>query len=230
MEDDGSITTENCGWKAKRYWQEEQYREDFELGEAGIGEEPWMKPTKYPLDAEGADPIDGDDDNDGIYLRKKRSLQQPRMKLYCEDEIPDHISDQLNLKPHDMGIKQSVRPTDKDDKGFDYCGNINEIFPTTGGEWRCVINTPDPLTGLNQEIEVDPENVPHMATCSWGCLNSDDNNSWESKEARFSCQKPWIGRAGGNFADREAWRRFRGYGLRIYKQGLLNCQHYDLLR
>lgn len=222
MEDDGRITTENCEWKAKRYWREEQYREDFELGDAGIGEEPWIQPTKYPLDAEGADPM---------LLRKKRSLQQPRMKFYCEDEAPEHIFEDLNLKPHDMGINESVRQTGRDNKGFESCGNMNEIFPTNNGEWRCKLNMIDPISGLETEIKVDPENVPHEATCSWGCnANINGVETFESKEARFSCQKPWIGRPDGRYANKEAWRRFRGYGLRIYKQGMLDCQHYDTLR
>jgi len=206
MEDDGTVTTENCGWKPRRYWKEKDYRKEYELGDAGIGEEPWIQPDKYPSDA----PIQ--------HLRKKRGLEEPRMRFYCEDEAPEDIKGDWMLKPEDASVRQYA-----DNKGFDNCGNMYELFPNAGGTWRCRLNETDPVTGQYNKIEVDPTNVPHKAICSWGC---EENGNWEAKEARFACVKPWIARPSGKFALKEIWRRFRGYGLRVYKQGMLNCDYH----
>lgn len=214
-EDDGKITTENCGWKPRRFWKEKEYREDFELGDSGIGDEPWLQPTKYPESAEI------------IHLRKRRGLEEPRMKFYCEDEAPAHISSEWQIKPHDLGIAKSVREH-VDNKGYEFCGNMYDLFPMSGGEWHCRMNVTDPSTGASTKVEVDPTNVPHTAICSWGCTNG--GSPWDAKEARFSCEKPWIAQPSSKFALKEIWRRFRGYGLRVYKQGMLDCEHYDTLR
>lgn len=214
QEDDGTVTTQNCEWKPRRYWKEEQYRDDYKLGDAGEGDEPWVQPTWYPEDAL-------------VLRRKKRALSQPRMTFYCEDEAPQHIRDDWMIKPHDLGENRSVRQHE-DNRGFPTCGNMYEIFPQAaqdGGEWNCRMNTTDPITGRSSKEVVSALDVPHGAICSWGCNGS--NSVWEAKEARFSCEKPWIARPTGKFALKEIWRRFRGYGLRVYKQGMLDCSIHD---
>lgn len=208
MEDDGTVTTEDCGWKPRRYWKEKSYREGYDLGDAGVGEEPWIKPTKYPLDA-------------NINGRKRRGVEdrEPRMKFYCEDEAPAHIKEDWMLKPEDVGVREF-----KDNKGYETCGNMYNIFELTGGEWHCKMNVTNEATGATHTEEVDPTNVPHTALCSWGC---NVGSNWEAKEARFACAKPWIARPDNDWALKDIWRRFRGYGLRVYKQGMLDCQHFD---
>lgn len=216
QEDDGTITTENCEWKPRRYWKEKEYREEYELGNKGEGEEPWVQPTHYPENAEI------------IHLRKKRGLQEPRMKFYCEDEVPDHIADNLNIKPHDLGINKAVRKH-RDNKDHPFCGNMYELFPNAGGEWTCRMNVTDPNTGETYKQVVDATNVPHTAICSWGCTegNQQANNDIDYKDARFSCERPWHARPSTKFELTEIWRRFTGFGTRVYKRGMLKCVHYD---
>jgi hypothetical protein len=211
LEDDGTVTTEDCRWKPRRYWKEEGYREEYDLGDAGEGEEPWVKPTRWPQGT------------NIVHLRKRRGLDEPRMRFYCEDEAPQHILDKLMIKPHDLNQANAVRQFE-DNKGFESCGNMYDLFPTTGGIWHCKQNVTDPNTGKTFKQEVDPTNVPYEAVCAWGC---NANGNWDSKEARFACVKPWIARPSGKFALKEKWRRFRGYGLRVYKQGMLECDNFD---
>jgi len=212
-EDDGTITTENCAWKPRRFWKEKEYREENDLGDAGIGEEEWVQPTYWPADATI------------VHLRKRRSLEdrlatkEPRMRFYCEDEAPEEIKNAWMLKPEDKSVRQY-----EDNKGYETCGNMYNLFPTSGGEWKCRLNITVEATGETKKIDVDPYNVPHKAICAWGCT---ENGGWDGKEARFACVKPWIAQPDNKFSQKEIWRRFRGYGLRVYKQGMLKCSHFD---
>jgi len=209
LEDDNSVTTEDCEWNPRRYWKENDYRTEYTLGDAGIGEEPWVQPTKYPEDA--------------IINRKKRSLDEPRMRFYCEDEAPQHIIDNWMLKPEDKSVR-AYNKWDADNKGFETCGNMYDLFPNAGGEWRCRLNVTNEDDGTSKKISVDPLNVPHKGICAWGCGTG---NNWHTKEARFACVRPWHARPSTKFELTEIWRRFRGYGVRVYKQGMLKCEHFD---
>lgn len=214
-EDDGTVTTEDCRWKPRRYWKENEYRDEFDLTDGeGEGDE-FVQPTYWPS---GTNIIHLDDLQ--LKKRKKRAIDEPRMRFYCEDEAPDYIKDQWMLKPEDSSVREYA-----DNKGFETCGNMYDLFPMAGGQWHCKLNVTDPQTGQTSKQDVDPTDVPWKAICSWGCDNG--NGNWDTKEARVACVKPWIARPSGKFALKEIWRRFRGYGLRVYKQGMLNCNHYD---
>lgn len=149
--------------------------------------------------------------------RMRRSAAEPKATFYCEDDTPAHIRETWNLKT-------KTDRTFPKDKGFEDCGNMYDIFPLSGGEWRCRSKTPSGVDGEWIKNDADATALPHKAVCSWGCGSGD---SWEAKDARFVCMKPWIARPTSKWEDKDIWRRFVGMGVRVFKQGLLDCSYHE---
>ena len=93
---------------------------------------------------------------------------------------------------------------------------MTQNFPSVGGEWRCKDA---------DKNKIDGTVVPWRGSCTWGCTNQ-TTGSFESRDARFTCYRPWIGNVqenGKDWTNKESWRKFKGLGIRIFRQGLMTC-------
>lgn len=141
-------------------------------------------------------------------LRVRRDAEDPesRATLYCEEDTAQSERDTWVFKP------DNVTRSFKSNKGYTDCGDMTTIFAAQGGEWRC---------RDSNKNKVDGTVAPFKGACQWGCRGAD--GKFEKREARFTCFRPWIARDGSNWADRDIWRRFKGIGIRVYRQNLMKC-------
>lgn len=140
--------------------------------------------------------------------RMKRSSDEPRATLYCEDDTAQDERDSWNIKP--KGNRQ-WKDSNKERKKYTSCGDMISNFPTAGGEWRC--HDEDKNT-------VSHTDLPFKGSCQWGCVK---DGQFEKRSARFTCYRPWIGQTGTKWEGKDDWRKFKGMGVRIHKQGLMTC-------
>lgn len=142
--------------------------------------------------------------------RRETDEDLSRATVYCEDDVSDEIKESWNIKEKEDG-RAWRRP-----RNFDDCGDMTTNFPGVGGEWKCKDADKNHIEGSV---------VPWRGSCTWGCHNS-TSDSFESRDARFTCYRPWIGNVqenGKDWTDKEAWRKFKGLGIRIFRQGLMTC-------
>jgi len=208
-----------CKWKPHRWWSEGNYRDHHNIDwSIGLGKadgqfndqynEFWKKMLKRKR-------------RSASVSRTKRSSTSPKATFYCESQAPEEVKDVWKLRNDQKG---QIRVFDnKKGETYTSCGDMNELFPGTGGSWRCRGRQTHPDTGEITKIWVDHTDVPYGAICAWGC---DKDGNWESKAARVTCAKPWIARPTTKWETKDIWRRFTGLGMRVYKQELLNCGIY----
>merc|ERR1719326_691165 len=125
--------------------------------------------------------------------------------MYCEEDTAQDKRDEWNIKEKGTGRQW------KNNKGYTDCGDMIENFPAVGGEWRCKDE---------QKMEVAGSTAPFKGSCVWGC---NEGGKFKSKSARFTCYRPWIGQASTKWENKEAFRKFKGMGVRIFRQGLMQC-------